>query len=83
MIHVLLVAYDGNAFKRRIDSFAKMVEVQVISGDVTSKGKRMHGNTTFLFLGNIGVVNQVSRLQIVLDFIVIHDSAFLSKNLGY
>ena len=45
-----------------------MVEIQIISCDVSTKRKGVYWNSAFLFLRNIGVVNQVGRLQIILNF---------------
>src|SRR4029079_18472276 len=82
MIYVLLFANDCNTVQSTCQPFSEMVEVQIVSCQVSSERECLNRNMAFLFLRNVSIVNQISLKIVVLNFVVINNRSFLSINLS-
>src|SRR5690606_19318669 len=66
-----------------IDTFSLLIEVQVVSGDISSKGKSMHRTDALAMLLNKGVVYQGCRISVILDLVIVNYGTPVDIDLGH
>ena len=83
MVGVLSAFEDAQPFEGRFQILALVIEIEVVASECASKWESMYAGVAICFLWNIGVIDKRSGKAIVLQLVIVEESLFGYKSLGY